>query len=148
MGKRVDPKEAAGWIGLALGVFVVLPWLRKLAPGATAPGAEEMNCGSGPFSLTEIQARSIADSIHAAVYDITEDEEAVVRALKQARTDGDVCRIIKAYGKRRNAFFVGPWNLPQVVSMYLNERASWSSDETFIDLINADYARKGISYRF
>jgi len=148
MAKRVDPKEAAGWIGLALGLFVVLPWLRKLAPGPTAPGAEEVNCGSGPFTLSDLQARSIADSVHSAVYDLVEDENTVVRALTQARTDGDVCKIVKAYGLRRNAFFIGPYNLPQVVSMYLDERISWSSSETYIDRINANYASKGISFRF
>jgi len=148
MAKRVEPKEAAQWLAIGLGLLVLIPWIKKLTPGPDDEGAESVNCGPGPFTLSEIQARSIADTVDAAVSDVVEDEEAVLRALTQVRTDGDVCMIIKAYGSRRVAFGIGPYNLPQVVSMYLNERVSIFSPTTYIDAINEDYSSKGISFRF
>lgn len=143
---RLQAKEALPWIGIGLGLVVILPWLRRLAPTPIPPGAEESEC-SGPYTLSKAQALSIADSIHAAVYGTTEDESEVTRLLMLANTDGDICRLITSYGTRRLQFGLGPYNLPQVVTQYLSESAGWGQG-SYIDVINADYAAKGIRYRF
>lgn len=142
-------KDVAPWIALGLGLYVILPWLRKLTPDPDVPGADTGSCGSGPFTIDMNQARAIADGIHAVVYDAAEDEAEVARLLKIAKTDGDVCRIIKAYGNRRLGLFQGPYTLPKIVSRYLAESVSWAGmGETYIDQVNANYQGKGIAFRF
>lgn len=148
MGKRPNAKEVAPWLLVAAAAYLLLRWVPRLAPTPAPPGADTGSCGTGPFTITENQARAIADGIEAVVFDMTEDEAEVARLLMQARTNGDVCRIIKAYGSRRLGLFLGPFTLPQVVSRYLSESTSWGSDTTYVDLINNDYARKGITFRF
>jgi len=142
-------KDVAPWIALGLGLYVILPWLRKFTPDPDVPGADTGSCGSGPFTIDMNQARAIADAVHAVVYEVAEDEAEVVRLLKTARTDGDVCRMIKAYKKRRLGLFLGPFTLPQIVSRYLSESTSWTGmGPTYIDVLNQDYEAKGISFRW
>lgn len=142
-------KDVTPWIALGLGLYVVLPWLRKLRPGPPDSSAANVRCGSGPFTLSENQALTIADAIHATVYDVTEDEAEVARLLQLARTDGDVCRIIKTYGNRMLGLFQGPYTLPQIVSRYLAESVSWTGmGETYIDQVNRTYQARGITFRF
>lgn len=144
---KPDPKTVAKWLALGLGLYVILPWLRKARPAADVPGAEDTGC-TGPFTLTVLQTRSIADQIHAAVYGLGEDEQTVADLLKIAQTDGDVCRIITAYGSRRLQFLLGPYNLPEIVGLYLTQRVQFWNAETYVDQVNADYRAKGISFQF
>lgn len=148
MGKQPNPKELAPWLLLAAGAYLLLRWIPRVTPAPPVPGAESGSCGTGPFTIDDNQARSIADAIESVVFDMTEDEQEVARLLMQARTDGDVCRIVKAYGSRRLGLFLGPFTLPQVVSRYLNESVSWTDSTTWVQVINNDYARKGIRFRF
>ena len=140
MAKRVDPKEVATWAALILGALVVLPWLRRITPAPTPTGAEETPCGTGPFTIDAQQARIICDGIEQAATGFTEDEDAIIDYLSQARTNGDVCRIIQTFGRRSVGTLFITYNLPQLVTEYLTteERAR----------INNNYAAKGITYRF
>jgi len=142
-------KDVAPWIALGIGVYVILPWLKKLMPGKDDESATNVDCGNGPFTLSNNQALAIADAIHAVVYDATEDEAEVARLLMIARTDGDVCRLIKTYGNRRLGLFQGPYTLPQIVSRYLNESVAWTGmGPTYIDQVNSNYQSKNIAFRF
>ena len=148
MEKRPNPKELGQWLLLAAGAYLLLRWVPRVTPTPPPPGAESGSCGTGPFTIDDNQARAIADGIESVVFDATEDEQEVARLLMLARTDGDVCRIVKAYGSRRLGLFLGPFTLPQVVSRYLNESISWTDSTTWIQLINNNYAGKGIRFRF
>jgi hypothetical protein len=142
-------KDIAPWILLGIGTYVVMRWVPTITPNPDVPGADSGSCGSGPFTVDGNQARAIADAIHSVVYDVAEDEAEVARLLMIARTDGDVCRIIKAYGNRRLGLFQGPYTLPQIVSRYLNESAAWTGmGPTYIDQVNSNYQSKNISFRF
>jgi len=140
MEKRVNPREAAQWAALVLGILIVWPWVRRITPPPSPTGAEDTPCGPGPFTLNDGAARSIADAIEVAATGFTEDEHAIVRNLQRARTDGDVCRIIRAFGRRSVGTLWVTYNLPQLVTAYL------ADDD--IDEVNAYYSAQGINYRF
>ena len=105
MERRVNPREAAQWTALVLGFLIVWPWVRRITPPPSTPGAEDTPCGPG-----------------------------------RARTDGDVCRIVRAFGRRSVGTLWVTYNLPQLVTAYL------ADDD--IDEVNAYYSAQGINYRF
>ncbi len=140
MERQVNPKEAAQWAAVILGFLIVWPWVRRITPPPTPTGAEETPCGPGPFTLSDGDARAIADSIEEAATGFTEDEDEIVRQLTRARTDGDVCRLVRTFGRRSVGTLWITYNLPQLVTAYL------SDDE--VDAINTNYQAKGIQYRF
>ena len=128
----------------AVGVGVYLALHKKAPP----PYYHE---GLGEPTMSKDAARLNADTIYAAIYGsgrwwdqtLDEDEPAIIMSLELAQNDADVALIIDAYGERCGAFWTlgsSCLTLPGAISRYL------SPSET--DAINANYQRKGITFRW
>jgi hypothetical protein len=93
-------------------------------------------------SQYEIWASQLYGAINTIVFGI--DEDAIIRILGYMKNDADILQLIKAFGTREleGGLFRNKGNgtLPELVAFALNE------DE--IKVVNLDFQRKRITYRF
>lgn len=170
---KVDTKFAkAGFMNLppwakgviAVGVLVGIYFIFKKVTGAPAKIKEgqgnrqedkEVNkefdklvtSGKGP-TLSMAQMSQYANQCYTAMDGCGTDEEGITTILKKAKNDADVMGIIKAYGTKEVHPCTGTgW----FTSNYKGNLGGAMSDEMsryWLDVINADYKKKGIKHRF
>jgi hypothetical protein len=120
---------------------------KKLGLWGGPERTEDAEC-TGPYTLSTYDARMICDGIEAAATGFTEDEAKIANLLMRANTMGDVCRLHKIYGSRQIGAMLVPFSLVELVTTYLNEPVFIGGTETWIDVINANWASKGIEARY
>jgi hypothetical protein len=120
---------------------------KKLGLWGGPDRSEDGSC-LGPYTLTPQEARIICDGIEAAATGFTEDEAKIANLMMKAQTHGDVCRLFNYFGKRQIGAMGVPHSLVEIITIYLNEPVFIGGTETWIDVINADYAAKGIEASF
>jgi len=126
---------------IVYGVVKVVGFLTPAKPGGDVPPATG---DTRPATLSPPDADLIAEALAIAFYgdtmieSIGEDEEEVIRCMKNAQVTNDVFVLANAFGYR------GPWlsqrNLFQAIQAYLEPEDKAA--------INTDYAAKRITIRF
>jgi hypothetical protein len=125
---------------LLYGGLVYLAYMAAKKLGLVGNTGAEDTPSVGPYTISLLDARMICDGIEAAATGFTEDEEQIVRLLQRANSDGDVSRLLTVYGSRQIGAAGVPFTLVELVTTYLSQED--------IQAINANWASKGIQYRF
>lgn len=133
-------EDARGWVNVALlgvGVLALSKFLRD--------ASEEGTPDYGPLvegaTLSPSEVAGIVQRLRFAFYDapFTEDEEAAILALLEARNDADVWAIAEAFGT---------WAPPLQFDRDLFAAVRAFLDPPDIDYLNGGLAAKGITVQF
>jgi hypothetical protein len=157
-----DNKKLLTTAGIVVAVYLIVirPLFQSL--GITKTDAEiakeksdaanindiEKNLNARGIDLTKSKAEwdQIADTIYndlrfSALADNKSDAGYQVSRVKN---DADIIYLIKTFGKRQEYLF----GLPSGSPMGLSEFITSNLDRTNIDLINDNYSRKGMKFKF
>lgn len=147
-------------IGLAAYLFIVRPLFQKFGIVKTNEEIQkekseatniqdlEKNLNALGVSITKSKAEwdQIANTIYndlrySALDDNTSDAGYQVARVKN---DADIIYLVKTFGKRQEYFFGIPTGSPKGLVEFINSNLSRDN----INLINDNYTRKGIKFKF
>lgn len=141
---NVKPRDLAPWLVLAAGVYVgyrILKGMGLFTPGAGAQVTPPV--GQRP-TLNRTALEQLAERIYAAAWEgwiFYEDEDDIIRALKELKNDADFAALFNIYGVRR-----GPFTLDAELNLTQTVQASLTDDE--VSTLNAALAANGLTVRF
>ena len=141
---NAKPRDLAPWLVLAAGVYVGYRILK--GAGLFTPGAGDQvtpPVGQRP-TLNRTALEQLAERIYAAAWEgwiFYEDEDDIIRALKELKNDADFAALFNIYGIRR-----GPFILDAELNLTQTVQASLTDDE--VSTLNAALAANGLTVRF
>jgi len=108
----------------------------------------EKNLNARGIDLTKSKAEwdQIADAIYNDLrYSSVDDDKADAGyQIARVQNDADVIYLIKSFGKRQEYFFFLPTGSPKGLTEFITSNLTRDN----INLINDNYKRKGIKFRF
>ena len=108
----------------------------------------EKNLNARGIDLTKSKAEwdQIADAIYNDLrYSSVDDDKADAGyQVARVKNDADVIYLIKSFGKRQEYFFFLPTGSPKGLTEFITSNLTRDN----INLINDNYKRKGIKFRF
>lgn len=141
---NVKPRDLAPWLVLVAGVYVgyrILKGMGLFTPGAGTQVTPPV--GQRP-TLNRTALEQLAERIYAAAWEgwiFYEDEDDIIRALKELKNDADFAALFSIYGVRR-----GPFTLDAELNLTQTVQVSLTDDE--VSTLNAALAANGLTVRF
>lgn len=107
---------------------------------------QEMEAAGAPATFPDFNYVDFANTIYRALrFSAVSDNKAqAADVLKQMQTDYDILKLDLAFGQRQEYLF----GIPNGGRQSLSQMVSSNLKRKTIDAINADYAAKGMKYRF
>ena len=157
-----DNKKLLITAGIAVGayLFVIKPILQKLGITKTAEEIAKEKSDAANISDVEknLNARGIDiskskaewDQIADVIYNdlrfsaFDDDKEDAGYQVARVQNDADVIYLIKTFGKRQEYLFGLPIGSPKSLSEFITSNLSREK----INIINSNYASKGMKFKF